>query len=63
MPCTINSSPARASRGYRRTMGIRTTPSENEREGIDGEERIAERRYRTAAMLRAGSEIKGRGEV
>lgn len=62
MPCTINSSPARASRAYRRAMGIRTTPGENEREGIDGKRPLAERRYRTAARLRAGSEIMGREE-
>ena len=42
MPCTINSSPARASRANRQTMGIRTTQGENEREGIDGkEERVS----------------------
>src|ERR1700733_6555971 len=63
MPCAINSSPARASRTYRQAMGIRTTQSENEREGIDGKKRrLAERRYRTAARLRAGSEIRSRGE-
>jgi hypothetical protein len=43
-------------------MGIRTTPGENEREGIDGKRPLAERRYRTAARLRAGSEIMGREE-
>jgi len=41
MPCTINSSPARASRANGRAMGIRTTPGENEREGIDGEEAVS----------------------
>ena len=51
MPCTINSSSARASRAYRQTMGIRTTPFENEREGIDGKRPLAERRYKTAAMI------------
>jgi hypothetical protein len=29
MPCTINSSTARASRGYRQAMGKRTTGGEN----------------------------------
>jgi hypothetical protein len=41
MPCTINSSPARASRAYRQAMGIRTTPGENGREGTDGEEGVS----------------------
>lgn len=41
MPCAINSSSARASRAYRQAMGIRTTPGENEREGIDGEEGVS----------------------
>jgi hypothetical protein len=41
MPCTINSSPARASRAYRQAMGMRTTPGKKEREGIDGEEAVS----------------------
>jgi hypothetical protein len=50
MPCTINSSPARASRAHRRAMGIWTTPSENEREGNDGEEAVTERRYKRLCL-------------
>jgi hypothetical protein len=41
MPCTIHSSTARASRAYRQAMGIRTTPGEKEREGIDGKGRVS----------------------
>jgi len=43
-------------------MGIRTTPVNTSARELMEKRPLAERRYRTAARLRAGSEIMGRDE-
>ena len=62
MPCTINSSTARPRAGKVGPWVFGRRHVKRSARELMGKRPLTERRYRTAARLRAGSEIMGREE-